>query len=136
MEQANWQSGMNWTAAQAIEHNQKVARGKGQSLSEALSDAKGCEDESELHNQILAECRKRMWIAFHGSMAQRTGRTLGEPDFVLIADGGRVYFIECKTAKGKLTPEQLGMKMWAEKLGHEIHTIRSFPEFITLVDSK
>lgn len=89
--------------------------------------------ESELHNQILAECRRRAWIAFHGAMSQRTARVLGEPDFHILADNGRQFLIEVKTARGKLSPTQLAIKCWAEKLGHTVHVVRSFEQFLQIV---
>ncbi len=85
--------------------------------------------ESELHEEIFDECRARGWIALHGSMAERTCRTLGEPDFTILADGGRVLFVECKTRTGKLSPAQAALKFHAEKLGHTIHVVRSLEEF-------
>lgn len=48
----------------------------------------GVRREAELHEEIFDECRRRGWIALHGSMAERTCRTLGEPDFMILADGG------------------------------------------------
>ena len=69
----------------------------------------GVSHEAELHEQIFDECRSRGWIALHGSMAERTCRTLGEPDFVILADGGRVLFVECKTRTGKLSPAQAAL---------------------------
>lgn len=92
------------------------------------------QDEEELHNAILDDCRRRGWIAFHGSMAHRTKRTEGEPDFEILADGGRSFYIEAKTSTGKERPAQLGMRIWAEKLGHKIHTVRSFEEYLAVVD--
>ena len=89
--------------------------------------------ESDLHDQISAECKRRGWIAFHGAMSERTARTLGEPDYIVLADHGRVFFIEAKTAKAKLRPEQLAIKCWAEKLGHTVHVVRSFEEFLQIV---
>ena len=44
------------------------------------------EREAELHEQIRADVARRGWIGFHGSMAHRTHRTVGEPDWVIIAD--------------------------------------------------
>lgn len=90
------------------------------------------EDESLLHNQIIAECKRRGWIYFHSRMDKPTGATIGTPDFILAADGGRTFFIECKAAVGKLSTAQLGMQAWAKKLNHTIHVIRSFEEFIQL----
>ena len=83
-----------------------------------------------MHEEVFAECRRRGWIALHGSMAERTCRTLGEPDFVILADGGRVLFVECKTKTGKLSPAQAALKFHAEKLGHTVHVVRSLEQFL------
>jgi len=91
------------------------------------------EREAELHEKIFDECRRRGWIALHGSMAERTCRTLGEPDFVILADGGRVLFVECKSRSGKLSPAQTALKHHAEKLGHTVHVVRSMEEFLKLL---
>ncbi len=92
--------------------------------------------EADLHNEIIRHCKMVGWIYFHGSMAQMTARTLGEPDFTILANKGRVFFIECKTSKGKLSIEQQGMILWAEKLGHEIHVVRSMDEFIGVITNE
>jgi hypothetical protein len=93
----------------------------------------GAVREASLHEEIFDECRRRGWIALHGSMAERTCRTLGEPDFVILADGGRVLFVECKSRSGKLSPAQAALKHHAEKLGHTIHVVRSLDEFLKLL---
>lgn len=92
--------------------------------------------ESRLHQQILTECKGRGWLAFHGSMAHATYRTQGEPDFIILADLGRVFFIEAKSKTGKLTSEQLGVCAWAEKLGHKVSVVRSFGEFLNLCENQ
>ena len=89
--------------------------------------------ESDLHEAVFDECRRRCWIALHGSMAERTCRTLGEPDFVILADGGRVLLVECKSRTGKLSPAQFALKHHAEKLGHTVHVVRSLEEFLKLL---
>jgi hypothetical protein len=93
----------------------------------------GVSQEAELHEAIFDECRRRGWIALHGSMAERTCRTLGEPDFVILADGGRVLFVECKSRGGKLSRAQAALRFHAEKLGHPVHVVRSMEEFLKLV---
>jgi len=93
----------------------------------------GAEREASLHEAIFDECRRRCWIALHGSMAERTCRTLGEPDFVVLAGGGRVLFVECKSRTGKLSPAQFALKYHAEKLGHTVHVVRSMEEFLRLL---
>ena len=93
----------------------------------------GVAREASLHEEIFDECRRRGWIALHGSMAERTGRTLGEPDFVILADGGRVLFVECKSRSGKLSPAQAALKHHAETLGHSVQVVRSMKEFLELL---
>lgn len=90
--------------------------------------------EKSLHAEIFDECRRRGWIALHGSMAERTHRTEGEPDFTILADRGRVFLVECKSAHGKLSPAQQAMAAHAVKLDHNIHVIRTRSEFIEIVD--
>ena len=93
----------------------------------------GVSKESELHADIVDYCKKKGWIAFHGSMAYSTFRTPGEPDFVILADRSRVFLIECKTATGKLSPEQLAIHAWANQLNHKVYTVRSMAEFVEIV---
>lgn len=86
--------------------------------------------EADLHDAIIAECRRRGWIAFHGSMAHRTHRTIGEPDFVILAEGGRMLLVECKSATGKVKSEQIALHAMAGRLGHHVHVVRSIEEFV------
>jgi len=90
-------------------------------------------DESKLHAKIVEECKRRGWICLHGSMVEKTSRPIGEWDFTLVADQGRVFFFECKSKTGKLTPEQAGMIGWAIKLGHRVAVVRSFEEFVSVI---
>ena len=89
--------------------------------------------ETELHEQIRQDITNRGWIGLHGSMAHKTYRTVGEWDWVILADRGRLFLIEVKTTTGKLTAEQLGMKVWAEKLGHCADVVRTFEEYLDVV---
>jgi hypothetical protein len=99
-----------------------------------LQDASGnCEKESDLHRAISAYCKQRGWIADHGSMAHRALRTIGEQDFTIWADRGRVFAIECKTRTGKLSTEQLGRARMMEMNGHTVHVVRSMEQFLEIV---
>ena len=93
----------------------------------------GAAKEAELHEVVRAECRRRGWICLIGSMAHRTSRTIGEWDATIVADKGRVFFVEMKTAKGKLSTEQAALHAWAQKLGHRVHVIRSLADFLALL---
>ena len=89
--------------------------------------------ESDLHDDVIAELRRRGWLYFRGNMGERTSRTLGEPDFTIIGSGGRVFFVELKTRTGKLSPAQLAVATHAHSLGVQVHVVRSMAEFHTLV---
>lgn len=80
--------------------------------------------ESDLHDYISMYCREHGWLAFHGSMAHRTRRTEGEPDFIILAPG-RVLMIECKARGGKCSPAQNAVIAMATSLGHQIHVVDS-----------
>jgi hypothetical protein len=85
--------------------------------------------ESDLHEAIRWECIRRGWLPFHGAMSYRTHRTEGEPDFIILVHG-RVMLVECKTRTGKVSPAQLGVIAHASRLGHTVHVVRSFAEFL------
>ncbi len=89
--------------------------------------------EQEIHRQILQYVAWRKWIALHGAMHKPTHRTIGEPDFVILADSGKVWFIEVKRPGGKLTNEQKQFREKAARLGHTVHVVYSFDEFHKLV---
>lgn len=92
-------------------------------------------EESEIHKHILDYCKQHMWIAFHGSMAHKTKRTPGEPDFTILADGGRVIMIECKAGKKKPSDDQRDIIHWAGNLGHKIHVVRSVKDAAIILNS-
>jgi hypothetical protein len=123
---------MNFSFRQYLDHEARVAKGRSNGQP-APPVTQAAERERALHDDIQDECKRRRWLCLHGSMAHKTMRTVGEPDFTILADVGRVFFVECKTATGKLSPEQLALKCWAEMLGHEIHIVRSLDEFLKIV---
>lgn len=93
----------------------------------------GCDDEAFLHRQVTEHCRAKGWLAFHGSMAHKTFRTPGEPDYVILLPQSKTLLIECKTRVGKLSIDQLGIQAWAEKLGHCVHVVRSYEDFLSIL---
>ncbi len=90
--------------------------------------------ESDLHDQVTDECRRRGWMYIHSQYGVATRSTIGCPDFIVLADNGRVLWVECKRKDGKLSKEQQAFKAMAEKLGHKVHIVRSLTEFVTLAD--
>lgn len=95
--------------------------------------AGGVEKEAELQEAIIEECRRRGWIALYSRMDKPTTARIGQPDFTIIADNGRVFFIEAKRKGGKLSEEQAALHAWASRLGHSVHTVYSLNEFMEAV---
>lgn len=121
------------TPSQFQEMVLRVEKNRGLETKEAAaSDAEAC--EQDLHERIIRYCKDQGWAYFHGSMAHRAMRTIGEPDFTIVADRGRVFFVEAKSAIGKLRPEQRALQAWMVKLGHSLHVVRSMREFLRLVE--
>lgn len=95
-------------------------------------DSAGEEKESDLHEYVASRCRAQGWLFFRGSMAHRTHRTLGEPDFIVAAERGVALFVECKSRTGKVTPEQHAVIAHANRLGHSASVISSREEWDAL----
>jgi hypothetical protein len=92
--------------------------------------------ESDLHSQIIADCRRRGWLWVHARMDKASHISIGAPDFLIMAEKGRVLLVECKRRLGKLSPDQQAFKAWAEKLGHRVHVVRSLEDFCAVADGK
>ena len=100
-------------------------------------------DESELQSDIRKYCNGKGWMCFGGSMAHRTRRTPGEPDMYIVGSrtcGHEVHplilLIECKTKRGKLSPDQQAVAAGCAKHRVTVHVVRSMSEFTTLVNWK
>jgi hypothetical protein len=89
--------------------------------------------EHELQAQIVDHCANQKWICFRGSMAHRTYRIPGEPDLIIVADEGRIYFVEVKVGGRKLTPVQRAIKFQMQLLGHNVHIVRSLNGFLRML---
>jgi hypothetical protein len=95
-----------------------------------------CENESELHAQIMSICKNDMWIPLHSAWGRKTGRLPGEPDFTIICPDGVVVFVECKKGKEKLTEEQRGVEAWLRRLGHTLYVVHNVQEFLAAIEAE
>lgn len=93
-----------------------------------------CEQESELHQQIIDECRRREFYFEHCRMDRKTTNGVGSVDFKIAMPGGRTLWIECKRKKSKTTPAQNAVIAHLRKLGHTAAVVWSFQEFINLIN--
>jgi len=89
--------------------------------------------EAELHDAILAECRRRGLRCIHSRMDRAATISVGAPDFVIALPAGRTLWVECKSAKGSLRHDQAAWLSTLHSLGHEAHLVRSFDAFLTLI---
>jgi hypothetical protein len=58
----------------------------------------------------------------------------GTPDRILLAPGGRVYFIELKTEKGQLSPIQRWWHAKAASLGTEVVVLHGRSEIVAWLE--
>ena len=91
--------------------------------------------ESDLHDKIMAFCKEKRYYFIHSRMDRATTQQKGVPDFVICGANGFVWFVECKAKGGKLSVEQTVTKHVLLALGHQYHTVYSFEEFLSIVNS-
>lgn len=91
--------------------------------------SEAAEREADLQAEIEAECRRRGWMPFRQRMDRAATMPVGFPDFVIMANDGRVIWIEAKAGKRKPSLEQRAMHAVAARLGHTVHVIRTMQEF-------
>ena len=96
------------------------------------------ESESALHAQIMDWCNRQWpkWQYVHSRFGIKTTQAAGVPDLIIAAPLGRTYWVECKTKKGKESTEQLAWRLGLEQMGHTAVVIRSYQEFLDLVQLK
>lgn len=95
-------------------------------LQNAQTTGEGVEMEKELHFQIFEYCWSKGWILLPVSMS-------GQIDFVILADRGRTFIVKCMAKNGKLSSEQLAMKIHAEHLGHHPAVVHSMEKFFGMI---
>lgn len=92
-------------------------------------------NESELHSAIMEWIKKQHPLPAytHARMDRKSRMTLGAPDFILLFRG-RVLLIECKTKTGKRSSDQLAWALLAELNGFSVHEVRSFSQFLEVIN--
>ena len=101
-----------------------------------LKNPIACEQESELHQQILDHCRQQWfpWLPLHSRIDRASTVAVGAADFVILLPNGKVVIAECKRKGSKATPAQLAFIAHCKKLGHIAGVVWSFEEFLQLVN--
>lgn len=111
---------------------QMLSRLEGNKVRE-LPNPEAAEVEGDLQEACISACRARGWFVVFSRMDLPTTLPLGTPDLIVAADNSRVFWVECKSASGKMRPAQLGVKLMLEKLGHTVHVVSSLEAFLKIV---
>lgn len=91
------------------------------------------EEIDHLHNPIIEWCRTNRVPYVHARPDKESTIGEGVCDFILPYQG-KVFFVECKTREGKLSPAQLAFKVMLEMQGHELRVIRDMDAFYKLMN--
>ena len=131
--------GIPKTMAEVEAHNARVASKKSGAVALKAQTANAAPDawagkESELHQKIESELKRRRWLFIHSRTDRATTTAKGVPDFVIFPGQGKTIFVEVKTKTGKLRPEQRAWQYCAEILVYEFRIVRSFEEFLTTIE--
>lgn len=89
--------------------------------------------EIDLQAKIERYCRDRGFYFFHDRSRKDNAR--GMPDLVIALRAGRVLWLELKSARGRLRPEQKQVRLMLLQLGQEWHEIRSYKQFLEVVNN-
>jgi len=122
---------MRWSQTQLDEYRGKLRLWSPGELDQEADPG----PESSLQRKIEAWCKEwgRPILSFHQSKAAKRLLPPGWPDLTIIMPN-RVIFIELKSAKGRLSPEQKQLRMQFMALGHDIYEIRSFKRFKEVIE--
>ena len=91
--------------------------------------------QSEIRTYLAFQRAKGECEYINPPMCKKSELPIGWPDFSIFLPGGRVLLVECKTATGKLRPEQVETKSRMDGIGHTVHIVRKIEEFLSLFRS-
>lgn len=89
--------------------------------------------ESDLHDLIAAELRRRRYYFVRSRMDKRSTNQVGTPDFIVAKPDGVTVWCEIKRKNGKLTPEQNVTRHVLLALGHKFCVCRSMDDFLEAI---
>jgi hypothetical protein len=124
---------LRWTEDQLLEYQLKTRRKKVQSSSNSPPVVDD-QPERALQDRLEAYCRENGLYAFHDRSRRKNAP--GHPDLVIACPGGRVLWLELKSRTGRLTADQKRVRLQLLCCGHEFHLIRSYRQFLDLVEEK
>jgi len=117
-----------------FDYQQMLARVSRKNQEQIPQDAVSRE-VSELHEPIIRWCQAQVpFVPFiHARTDRKSTIAEGAPDFAIFYQG-HALLIECKTKTGKMSPEQLGWALAAERQHFRVLVVRSMSEFLEAVN--
>lgn len=88
--------------------------------------------EKDLQAKAEKFCRERGYHFFHDR--SQGANAPGQTDLVIAMPKGRTVWVELKSKSGRLSADQKRVRMILSALGHEWHEVRSYRQFVCLVD--
>ena len=88
-----------------------------------------------LQREIIDHCAKQWprWKYRYARTDRKTTEELGTEDFTIFMPGGRTIHVECKARNKKPSPQQLIWATELKALGHTVHFVWSFEDFLKAV---
>lgn len=88
--------------------------------------------EKDLQAKAEKLCLERGYHFFHDR--SRGANVPGQTDLVIAMPKGRTLWVELKSKHGRLSANQKRVRMILSALGHEWHEVRSYQQFIIILD--
>lgn len=88
--------------------------------------------EKDLQAKAEKLCREKGYHFFHDR--SRGANVPGQTDLVIAMPKGRTLWVELKSRHGRLSADQKRVRMILSALGHEWHEVRSYQQFVTILD--
>lgn len=98
--------------------------------------AEPCDRESKLRQQILEYCASQWprWLVVWARSDKKSTLPVGVADLFVFASDKRLIICELKSKTSKVSIEQSAWAYQMSALGFTVHVIRSFDEFLALVE--
>ena len=123
------ESQMRWTQQQLEEY-----RARRMVKSQPNPCAPDPAPEKDLQAKAEKLCRERGYHFFHDR--SRGANAPGQTDLVIAMPKGRTLWVELKSKTGRLSADQKRLRMVLSALGHEWHEVRSYQQFLIILDGK
>lgn len=117
-------------------YNRKLAEQRSLKGANATPIQPSDEREDVLHFKIMEYCDAKhpKWKYIRARSDKKSTIQVGAQDITIFASEKRVFCFECKRPGKHPTTDQLVWHIEMELLGHKVHVITSYEEFINIIN--